>query len=155
MVLASGICRTRDLEAAGANVGLGVDGSASNDCSNAIQEVRQAFLLQRLRYGAAKVRHDDALRWATAGGAAVLNRPDLGTIAPGQCADLALFDLEELRFSGHGDPVAALVLCGAHKVRHLMIGGEWRVTNGQIPGLDLDHLRMRHQAAAVALAARS
>lgn len=155
MVLASGICRTRELEAAGASVGLGVDGSASNDCSNAMQEVRQAFLLQRLRYGAANVGHDDALRWGTAGGAAVLNRPDLGQIAPGQCADLALFDLEELRFSGHGDPVAALVLCGARTVRHLMVGGEWRVTNGEIPGLDLEQLRLRHQAAATSLVARN
>jgi 8-oxoguanine deaminase len=154
MVLASGICRTRELEAAGASVGLGVDGSASNDCSNAMQEVRQAFLLQRLRYGAANVGHDDALRWGTAGGAAVLNRPDLGQIAPGQLADLALFDLEELRFSGHGDPVAALVLCGARTVRHLMVGGEWRVTNGEIPGLDLEQLRLQHQAAATSLAAR-
>ena len=155
MVLASGICRTRELEAAGASVGLGVDGSASNDCSNAMQEVRQAFLLQRLRYGAANVGHDDALRWGTAGGAAVLNRPDLGQIAPGQLADLALFDLEELRFSGHGDPVAALVLCGARTVRHLMVGGEWRVTNGEIPGLDLEQLRLRHQAAATSLVARN
>ncbi|MEJ2330875.1 MAG: amidohydrolase family protein [Gammaproteobacteria bacterium] len=100
------------------------------------------------------VGHDDALRWGTAGGAAVLNRPDLGQIAPGQLADLALFDLEELRFSGHGDPVAALVLCGARTVRHLMVGGEWRVTNGELPGLDLEQLRLQHQAAATSLAAR-
>ncbi len=155
MVLASGICRTKDLETAGASVGLGVDGSASNDCSNMMQEVRQAFLLQRVRYGAANVTHDDAFHWGTSGGAAVLNRPELGKIAPGQCADLALFDLDELRFSGHGDPLAALVICGAHRVRHLMIGGEWRVTNGEIPGLDVGQLRARHQQAAAALAARA
>ena len=155
MVLASGICRTKDLETAGASVGLGVDGSASNDCSNMMQEVRQAFLLQRVRYGAANVTHDDAFHWGTSGGAAVLNRPELGKIAPGQCADLALFDLDELRFSGHGDPLAALVMCGAHRVRHLMIGGEWRVTNGEIPGLDVGQLRARHQQAAAALAARA
>ncbi len=153
MVLASGICRTAELEAAGASVGLGVDGSASNDCSNLVQEVRQAFLLQRLRYGAAAVSHDDALRWATAGGADVLNRPALGRIAPGQCADLALFDLDELRFSGAGDPVAALLLCGAYRVRHLMVGGEWRVIDGAIPGLDIDRLRARHGEAAAALVA--
>ena len=154
MVLASGICRTRELEEAGAAVGLGVDGSASNDCSNAMQEVRQAFLLQRLRYGAADITHDDALRWATAGGAAVLNRSDLGSIEPGKCADLAFFDLDELRFSGHGDPVAALVLCGARQVRHLMVGGEWRVKDGEIQGIDLGRLRAQHQAAATALASR-
>ena len=64
----------------------------------------------------------------------------------------ALFDLEELRFSGSGDPVAALVLCGAHRVRHLMIGGEWRVTNHEIPGIDLGQLRARHQQLATRLA---
>ena len=152
MLLASGICRAKELEMAGANIGLGADGSASNDCSNIMQEVRQAFLLQRIRYGAQSISHEDALRWGTAGGASVLNRSDLGSIAPGQCADLALFDLEELRFSGSGDPVAALVLCGAHRVRHLMIGGEWRVTNHEIPGIDLGQLRARHQQLATRLA---
>lgn len=154
MLLSSGICRTRELEAAGAVIGLGVDGSASNDSSNLMQEVRQAFLLQRLHYGAAHVSHHDALRWATRGGAALLHRPELGELAPGHCADLALFDLDELRFSGAGDPLAALVLCGAHRVRHLMIGGEWRVSDGAIPGLDLAALRARHQHAATALTAR-
>lgn len=153
MLLSSGVCRTRELEAAGVSIGLGVDGSASNDSSNLMQEVRQAFLLQRMHYGADKISHHDALRWATRGGAQVLHRPDLGTIAPGQCADLAMFDLDELRFSGSGDPVAALVLCGAHRVRHLLINGEWRVRNGEIPGLDLARLQFRHRAAAARLAA--
>ena len=116
-----------------------------------MQEVRQAFLLQRMHYGADKVSHNDALRWATNGGAKVLHRPDIGTIAPGQCADLALFDLDELRFSGSGDPVAALVLCGAHRVRHLMVGGEWRVQNGEIPGLDLNELLARHRRSSESL----
>tara|TARA_B100000686_G_C16757006_1_gene956182 strand:+ start:258 stop:1604 length:1347 start_codon:yes stop_codon:yes gene_type:complete len=154
MLLASGICRAKELELAGANIGLGADGSASNDCSNIMQEVRQAFLLQRVRYGAQLISHEDALRWGTVGGANVLKRPDLGRIAPGQCADLALFDLEELRFSGNGDPIAALVLCGAHRVRHLMIGGAWRVTNHEIPGVDLGQLRRRHQQLATKLAER-
>lgn len=152
MILASGVCRVNELEAAGAPVGLGVDGSASNDSSNMMQEVRQAFLLQRIRYGSGAVSHEDALRWGTAGGADVLNRPELGTLAPGQSADIALFDLEELRFSGNGDPVAALVLCGAHRVRHLMIGGEWRVVDGDLPGVDVAQLRARHQQLADELA---
>ena len=155
MLLASGICRVRELEAAGAPVGLGVDGSASNDSSNMMQEVRQAFLLQRIRYGSASVTHEDALRWGTAGGAQVLQRPELGTLAPGQAADMALFDLDELRFSGSGDPLAALVLCGAHRVRHLMIGGEWRVTDGSLPGVDVAQLRARHQELASKLAERA
>lgn len=148
MVLASGICRVRDLEAAGCPVGLGVDGSASNDASNMITEVRQALLLQRLRDGSANVTHEDALRWGTAGGARLLGRGELGTLAPGQAADLGLYALDELRFSGAGDPVAALVLCGAHRVRHLMIAGEWRVEHGAIPGLDMELLHHEHDAAA-------
>ena len=110
--LGSGHCRVCELTAAGVSVGLGVDGSASNDASNLMQEVRAAFLLQRGRYGVARVSHRDALRWATAGSAACLGRPELGVIAVGAAADLALFRLDELRFSGAGDPLAALVLCG-------------------------------------------
>ena len=155
MLLASGICRAKELEAAGASVGLGVDGSASNDSSNMIQEVRQAFLLQRIRYGSAGISHEDALRWGTNGGAQVLHRPDLGTLEPGKAADMAMFDLDELRFSGSGDPVAALVLCGAHTVRHMMIGGEFRVTNGELVGVDVPRLRARHQELANQLAERA
>jgi len=81
MILASGRCKTKELESVGANVGLGVDGSASNDHSNMLQEIRQAFLLQRLRYGSANITTSDALRWATVGGARVLHRPSLGTLA--------------------------------------------------------------------------
>jgi 8-oxoguanine deaminase len=155
MLLASGICRAKELESAGAPVGLGVDGSASNDSSNMMQEVRQAFLLQRIRYGAAEISHEDALRWGTVGGAQVLHRPDIGTLEPGKAADMAMFDLDELRFSGSGDPVAALVLCGAHKVRHLMIGGELRVSEGELVGVDVPRLRARHQELANQLAERA
>ncbi|MEM7280939.1 MAG: 8-oxoguanine deaminase [Pseudomonadota bacterium] len=154
MLLASGICRTKELEEAGCAIGLGVDGSASNDGSNMMQEVRQAFLLQRIRYGAAQVSHEDALRWGTKGGASLFKRPELGSIAKGQAADLAFFDLDELRFSGSGDPIAALVLCGAHRVRHLMVAGEWRVKDFEIPGLDLSLLKSRHRQAASRLAQR-
>ena len=105
------------------SIGLGVDGSASNDESNLMQEVRAAFLLQRARYGVLKVSHKDALRWATKGSAACVGRPELGEIAVGKRADLALFKLDELRFSGHGDPLAALVLCGAHRADRVMV--EW------------------------------
>ncbi|MCY4286123.1 MAG: 8-oxoguanine deaminase, partial [Thiotrichales bacterium] len=104
MVLASGLCPVTDLLAAGARVGLGVDGSASNDGSNLIQEVRQALLIGRLRYGASAVTHQSVLRLATRGGADLLGRPELGELRPGTAADIALFDMDELRFSGHGDP---------------------------------------------------
>ena len=129
-------------------VGLGVDGSASNDGSNLIQEVRAAFLLQRHRYGVTRVSHRDALRWATKGSAACIGRPTLGEIKPGRMADLALFRLDELRFSGHGDPIAALVLCGAHQADRVMVGGRWAVEHGRIPGLDVDDLMRRHRVAA-------
>jgi 8-oxoguanine deaminase len=148
MVLASGACRTKDLEAAGAIVGLGVDGSASNDNSNLMEGVRHALMLNRLTYGAAAVTHLDALRWATEGSAQCLGRSDIGRIAVGSQADLALFTLDELRFSGAGDPIAALVLCGAHRADRVMIGGEWRVVDGSPLGLDLERLRYEHGEAA-------
>jgi 8-oxoguanine deaminase len=146
--LASGCCPVCDMEKAGVKIGLGVDGSASNDESNLMQEVRAAFLLQRARYGVKAVSHKDALRWATKGSAACVGRPELGEIAIGKRADLALYRLDELRFSGHGDPIAALVLCGAHRADRVMVNGKWTVEDGKIPGLDLATLMVRHQAAA-------
>jgi 8-oxoguanine deaminase len=146
--LASGTCPVCAMEDAGMRVGLGVDGSASNDSSNLMQEVRAAFLLQRSRYGVNKVSHKDALRWVTKGSAACAGRTDIGEIAVGKMADLALFKLDELRFSGSGDPLAALVLCGAHRADRVMVGGRWLVEHGQIPGLDLADLIRRHSAAA-------
>ncbi|MEE2729925.1 MAG: 8-oxoguanine deaminase [Pseudomonadota bacterium] len=154
MVLASGICRTLELEATGCPVGLGVDGSASNDGSNMIGEVRQAMLLQRLRYGAAQVSHLDAWRWATVGGARVLGRTDIGTLDIGQQADLALFKLDEPRFSGSHEPLAALLLCGAHKADRVMVNGHWTVEDGCITGLDLAQLMADHGQAARQLVAR-
>ena len=151
MVLASGLCPAVDLEAAGVPVGIGVDGSASEDASNLVQEVRQALQVQRLRYGARRAGHLDVLGWGTAGSAACLGREDIGRIAPGKQADLALFKLDEPRFSGAGDPLAALVLCGAHRADRVMVGGTWRVEDGAIVDLDLDGLMARHGEAARSL----
>ena len=150
-ILASGTCMVCEMEQAGMSVGLGVDGSASNNASNLIQEVRAAFLLQRNRYGVEKVSHKDALRWATQGSAACIGRPELGRIAVGMQADLALFKMDELRFSGALDPVAAVVVCGAHHADRVMVGGQWVVEDGKIPGLDMAALVRRHNAAAKAL----
>ncbi len=150
-LLASGCCPVCEMEEAGVSIGLGVDGSASNDGSNLMQEVRAAFLLQRARYGVGRISHKDALRWATKGSAACVGRPELGEIAVGKAADLALFKLDELRFSGHGDPLAALVLCGAHRADRVMVGGNWVVMDGAIPGLDVPDLIRRHSAAAHAM----
>lgn len=131
-------------------VGLGVDGSASNDSSNLMESVRHAFLLGRLAYDASEVTHLDAFRWATEGSAKCLGRRDIGKIEVGRQADLACFTLDELRFSGAGDPIAALVLCGAHRADRVMIGGEWRVTEGVPVGMDLARLRHEHGVAAAA-----
>ena len=148
MVLGSGICKTLELEKVGSPVGLGVDGSASNDGSNMIQEVRQALLLQRLHYGSVRVSHRDVFRWATEGSARCLGRHDIGEIKVGKQADLALFGLDELRFSGHGDPLAALVLCGAHQADAVMVAGEWKIKDRELLRMDIDELRLRHQKAA-------
>lgn len=149
--LASGFCPVCDMERVGVAIGIGVDGSASNDSSNLMQELRAAFLLQRSRYGVKAVGHQDVLRWATRGSAACTGRTDIGEIAVGKMADLSLFKLNEPRFSGSGDPLAALVLCGAHRADRVMVGGRWIVMDGEIPGLDMRELKMRHAAAARAL----
>jgi 8-oxoguanine deaminase len=147
MRLASGSARVLELEAAGSPVGIGVDGSASNDRSSMIAEARQALLLQRLRSGA-DVPVERALGWATAGSAAVLGRRDIGRIEVGGQADLALFTLDDIRFSGAHDPVAALLLCGAERADRVMVAGEWRVVDGRIEGLDVERLIANHTEAA-------
>ncbi|MWV17835.1 8-oxoguanine deaminase [Pseudomonas sp. L-22-4S-12] len=148
MRLASGICPTLALQEAGAPVGLGVDGSASNDASNLILEARQALYLQRLRYGAERITPQLALGWATRGSARLLGRSDIGELAVGKQADLALFKLDELRFSGSHDPLSALLLCGAERADRVLVGGRWRVLDGQIEGLDLGALIAAHRQAA-------
>ena len=148
MRLASGICPVHDLETAGVPVGLGVDGSASNDASNMILEARQALYIQRLRYGAEAITPERAMGWASKGSAKLLGRSDIGELAVGKQADLALFKLDELRFSGSHDPIAALLLCGADRADRMMIGGTWRVIDGQIEGLDVAKLIADHQQAA-------
>jgi 8-oxoguanine deaminase len=150
MVLASGQCRTKELEAAGSPVGLGVDGSASNDNSNLMEGVRHALMIGRLTYDAASVTHFDALRWATEGSARCLGRDDIGSIAVGKQADLAFFTLDELRFSGGGDPLATLVLCGAHAADRVMVQGRWTVEDGVPTGVDVERLRYEHGKAAAA-----
>ena len=154
MHLASGICPVCEMEAQGVAVGLGVDGSASNDHSNMIQEVRQAFLLQRLKYGSANVGYQDALRWATAGSANLLGRDKLGRIQVGAAADLALFKLDEPRFAGAEDPVAALVLCGATRADAVMVNGEWRVQEGELVDADLGTIMAEQNKAASELRAK-
>jgi 8-oxoguanine deaminase len=114
-----------------------------------MEGVRHAMMINRLTYDAT-VTHFDALRWATEGSAACLGRDDIGSIAVGKQADLAFYTLDELRFSGAGDPLAALVLCGAHSADRVMIKGAWRVVDALPVGVDLARLRREHGEAAKA-----
>jgi 8-oxoguanine deaminase len=152
MAFGMGICPTKELEAAGLPIGLGVDGSASNDSSNMMEAVRHSLMLARLRYGPSVVSPYDALRWATEGSARCLGRDDIGRIAPGMEADLALYTLDQPRFSGAQDPIAALALCGAHRADRVMVAGRWRVIDGAPEGVDLEALMAKHKAAAKAFA---
>jgi 8-oxoguanine deaminase len=117
-----------------------------------MEAVRHSLLLQRLSYGPSAVTPYDALRWGTLGSAHCLGRDDIGAIAPGMQADLALFTLDEPRFSGAQDPIAALALCGAHRADRVMVAGAWRVIDGSPEGVDLPALIARHKAAARAFA---
>lgn len=148
MLLASGICPTVELEKAGCHIGLAVDGSASNDCSNMIQEARQSLLQQRLRYGAQVITAERVLAYATKGSAAVLGRSNLGQIQVGYQADFALFGSNELRFSGVGDPIAALVTCGAHQVEKLMVAGKWLIEDHQHRQFNQSELMRKHHDLA-------
>lgn len=138
MKLNSGVCRVPDLLKAGARVGLAVDGSASNDSSDMWGEMRQAYLLSRLAYGDRGLRAGDVLRLATVGGAQALGRDDLGHLAAGMAADLALIDLDQLGFAGgRHDPVAAIVASGdSHIVDTTIVNGRVVVRGGRLVGAD-------------------
>ena len=148
MRLGSGICRVNDLRAAGAKVGIGVDGSASNDSGHILGELRQALMLCRVKYGAESMSVLDALALGTTGGAALLRRPDLGSLEPGKCADLAVWPAVDLFSSGCENPVDALLLCHARQVDSLVVGGRVRIRQGQFVDLDLAGLIDRHHARA-------
>ena len=134
MTLGSGIARVTEMKETDIRIGLAVDGSASNDTSNMIREVRNAMLLQRVQYGAGAITAREALRMATMGGARVLGRQDeVGSIEVGKAADLIAFDLNDIAFAGsHADPVAAVVHCAGDRVDFSMVNGEWRVQEGRL-----------------------
>ncbi len=154
MRLASGIAPVRAMRDAGVPVGLGVDGSASNDSSSMIGEVRQAMLLQRVGFGPAAMSAREALEIATLGGARVLGRDDIGAIAPGMAADLAAFDLADVGLSGGlADPVAALVFCAPPRASTAVINGRVVLQDGAFGTVDLPALVAEHNRLAAALAA--
>jgi 8-oxoguanine deaminase len=154
MRLASGIAPVRALAAAGARVGLGVDGSASNDSSHLLAEARQALLLQRVGGDPAALTAREALRLATRGGAATLGRDDIGALAPGMAADFIGFRLDTLDLAGGAvhDPLAALLFCRPPNVALSVIDGRVRVRDGALVDVDLPPLIARHNAIARALA---
>lgn len=149
--LGSGIAPLRALRDAGVPVGLGVDGSASNDAAHLLSEARQAMLLQRVALGADAMSAREALEVATLGGAQVLGRHDCGQIAVGKRADIAVWDLSGLAAAGAWDPVAALVLCGPMAVRDLFVEGRQIVQGGQITTIDLPKLIEKQNKLALAL----
>ena len=171
MRLASGIAPIRRMLNAGVPVGLGVDGSASNDAAHMVNEARQALLLARVGralqapetregktffgcdLGPAEMTARDALHIATRGGARVLGRTDIGHLAPGMCADIALFDLRTLGFAGGAvhDPVASLLLCASPQAAYTVVNGRVVVRNGQLATVDMGPLLERHNRLAVAL----
>jgi cytosine/adenosine deaminase-related metal-dependent hydrolase len=154
MRLASGIAPIGAMRRAGMRVGLGVDGSASNDGSHMLGEARQAMLLQRVGGDPAAMGAREALWLATRGGAAVLGRDDVGQLAPGMCADLVGFRLDGIGFAGGAvhDPLAALVFCYPPHADLSVVHGRVLVRGGELLGVDLDELAARHNRMALALA---
>ena len=150
--LGSGIAPIRAMRDAGVRVGLGVDGSASNDAGSLVAEARMAMLLQRVARGADAMSAREALEIATIGGAQVLGRTDLGQIEPGKRADIAIWDMRGVEAAGSWDPVAALVLCGPSRVRHLFVEGRLVVRDGNMVTLDLPRVLERQRQLAGRLA---
>lgn len=156
MRLASGIAPVRSMRDAGVPVGLGVDGSASNDGAHMLGEARQALLLQRVGHGPAAMGAREALEIATLGGARVLNRDDIGALAPGMSADFVAFDMSAVGFAGAGhDPVAALVFCTPANVDTSVINGRVVVERGRLLTADLPVVLGRHNALAQTLFERA
>ena len=161
MILASGIAPVRQMLDRGVRVGLGVDGSASNDGNHMLGEARQAMLLQRVGWPGFESRADrlsarEALELATLGGAKVLQRDDIGSLEPGKAADLVAFRVDDLGHAGAlGDPVAALLTCAPGTVWLSVINGRMVVENGALKGVDLANLVRRHNAASQGMLRRA
>ena len=149
--LGSGIAPVRAMRDQGVKVGLGVDGSASNDIANLMDEARQTMLLQRVQNGADAMSAREALEIATRGGADVLGRPECGRIAVGKRADIAIWDINGVEGAGSWDP-AALVIAGPNKVRHLFVEGRQIVRDWHIATLDLPKLIETQNRLALKLA---
>jgi cytosine/adenosine deaminase-related metal-dependent hydrolase len=146
--LGAGVAPVRPLLDAGARVGLGVDGSASNERGDLFFEVKQALLVARGRDGPEALSAREALRLGTRGGAAVLRRDDIGSLEPGKCADLAVWRTDGLELGGADDPVAGLVLSGPHRCDRLLVAGEEVVRDGHLVRADEDEIAREHRRVA-------
>jgi cytosine/adenosine deaminase-related metal-dependent hydrolase len=146
--LGAGVAPVRRLLDAGGRVGLGVDGSASNERGDLLFEVKQSLLVARGREGPAAMTARQALWLATRGGAALLGRDDLGTIEPGRCADLAVWRTDVLELAGASDPVAGLVLSAPHRVDRLLVGGDDVVRNGRLVRASEEEIAQEHRRQA-------
>ncbi|MFG1287717.1 8-oxoguanine deaminase [Xanthobacter versatilis] len=154
MRLASGIAPVKRFRAEGIPVGLGVDGSASNDSGHLLAEARQAMLLQRVAFGPDAMSARTALELATLGGARVLGRDDIGALAPDMAADFVAFDMSALAYAGAlHDPVAALLFCAPQQVSLSIINGRVVVRDGRLLTIDLPATARRHNSFAAELAA--
>jgi 8-oxoguanine deaminase len=152
--LGSGVAPADAMARLGGAVSLGVDGAASNESADMISEMHSCWHTHRAVKGADAVTAEDVVHWATAGGARVLGLPQIGTLAPGQQADIAIFDLNEPRHFGMHDPLIAPVTCaGSARLRYLLVGGRIVVENGAIPGLDIQKLRSDAARVVARLAA--
>ena len=148
--LASGIAPVQAMRVAGVPVGLGVDGSASNDSGNLMAEARQAMLLQRIAYGAGAMSPGIALEIATSGGAQVLGRDDCGSLDVGKCADVVIWDMDDVSAAGNWDP-AAILLAGPSLARDVFVNGKQVVAGGQITTVDQRVLAARQNRQMRAL----
>ncbi|MEM9601935.1 MAG: 8-oxoguanine deaminase [Pseudomonadota bacterium] len=152
MRLGSGIAPVRQWLDQGVRVGLGVDGSASNDSADLRAEARQALLLQRVRHGAEHFTAREALRLATRGGAEVLGRDDIGSLEVGKACDVVAWRSDALAFAGYdADPVAAIALGNPGHVNHALVQGRARVRDGELVDVDLPDLLAQHRRVAAAL----
>ena len=146
--LGAGVAPVRDLLDAGVRVGLGVDGSASNERGDLLLEVKQAMLAARGRGGGEALTAREALRLGTRGGAEVLRRADLGSLEPGKRADIAVWRTDGLEFGGADDLVANLVLSGPHRVDRLIVGGQDVVRGGSLVRADEQEIAREHRKQA-------
>ncbi len=146
--LGAGVAPVRELVDAHVRVGLGVDGSASNERSDLLFEVKQALLVARGRGGPAAMTAREALRLGSRGGAGVLGRHDIGSLERGKCADFAAWRTDGLEFGGADDPVAALVFTAPHRVDRLYVGGSEVVRDGRLVHADEDEIAREHRVQA-------